>query len=90
MAFSGIESGIAEAPPTPFKWYIRNGRNGPKAALGGGAKGQKLPFVDSYFWLALIRLSNKVGKRKTISPGSFIWGARRSTSFAVVHLQLLL
>lgn len=39
MAFSGIESGIAEAPPTPFKWYIRNGRNGPKAALGGGRQG---------------------------------------------------
>jgi hypothetical protein len=29
MAFSGIESGIAEAPPTHFKWYVRNGRNRP-------------------------------------------------------------
>ncbi len=29
MDFSGIESGIAEAPPTHFKWYVRNGRNDP-------------------------------------------------------------
>ncbi len=43
MAFSGIESGIAEAPPTPFKWYIRNGRNGPIAAV---SKGSSRPKAD--------------------------------------------
>jgi hypothetical protein len=36
MAFSGIESGIAKAPPTHFKWYVRNGRNGPKRLLVDG------------------------------------------------------
>lgn len=36
MAFSGIESGIADAPPTHFKWYVRNGRNRPKAACREG------------------------------------------------------
>lgn len=36
MAFSGIESGIAEAPPAHFKWYIRNGRNRPRAVLQEG------------------------------------------------------
>lgn len=34
MAFSGIESGNAEAPPTHFKWYVRNVRKRPKAAAG--------------------------------------------------------
>lgn len=36
MAFSGLESGIAEAPPAHRKWYIRNGRNRPIADLQEG------------------------------------------------------
>jgi len=36
MAFSGTKSRIAEAPPTPFKWYVRNGRNDPKRLLVEG------------------------------------------------------
>lgn len=58
MAFSGIESGTAEAPRARFKWYLRSGR--PKAAALPGDQmwanrcRSKGKYVDHHQYIAEI------------------------------------